>query len=139
MSYYLGFLKNKKDTDSAVVFKSMVRPDRDSYKYFVHVVGPFDTEKGARIELSVLKRRYGVKENPIKGLVTKDGIRKAIALSRKVKKLYGQIRKNNPGKSYHDRKFLQYMKELEKYVIGSAPYIAVLAKAYDQLESAKDS
>jgi len=47
--------------------------------------------------------------------------------------------KGNPGKSYHDQKFLIYMRDLEKYVIGSAPYIATLAKAYEHLESAKDS
>ena len=61
--------------------------------------------------------------------------RKVIAYAKEIHKDY----KENPGQSYHDRKFLAYMKELEKYKVGSQPYIATLAKAYEHLESAKDS
>jgi hypothetical protein len=72
--------------------------------------------------------------------------RQALILTRKVieagKKLFRHEQselRQNPGKSYHDRKFLHYIKELEKYKIGSSPYIATLAKAYEHLESARES
>jgi hypothetical protein len=68
---------------------------------------------------------------------------KALKLTKQVlsfgKEVYRTYREKNPGKSYHDQKFIQYMKDLEKYVVGSAPYIATLAKAYEHLESAKAS
>lgn len=67
---------------------------------------------------------------------------KALRLTRKViahaKDIYKDY-KENPGQSYHDQKFTGYMKELEKYKVGSQPYIATLAKAYEHLESAKES
>lgn len=138
--YYLGFLKN--NTTDVVIFKALKRPNHRDYSYFTKVMGPYRSEKSARSGLVALKRgygEYGYSENPIKGLITKDGIRKAIALTKKVMKLYGKIRKKNPGKSYHDQHFLRYIKDLEKYIIGSAPYIATLAKAYEHLESAKAS
>jgi len=61
--------------------------------------------------------------------------RKVIAYAKDLHKDY----KSNPGQDYHDRKFMAYMKELEKYKIGSPPYIATLAKAYEHLECARDS
>jgi uncharacterized protein YneF (UPF0154 family) len=68
---------------------------------------------------------------------------KALALTKKVlvfgKDVYNIYRKKNPGQEYHDQKFITYMKDLEKYIVGSAPYIATLAKAYEHLQSAKDS
>lgn len=67
---------------------------------------------------------------------------KALRLTRKIysyaKDVYKDY-KENPGKDYHDRKFVAYLKELEKYKIGSNQYIATLAKAYEHLESAKAS
>jgi excinuclease UvrABC nuclease subunit len=67
---------------------------------------------------------------------------KALRLTRKViahaKDIY-QDYQSNPGQDYHDQKFIRYMKELEKYVVGSEPYIRTLAKAYENLEAARDS
>lgn len=136
--YYLGFLKS--NTRDVVVFKSTVKPKPGDFKYFTGVMGPYRTEKETRKSLQAM-RGEGYRENPSQETrkVTKDNIKRMIALSKKVMKLYGQIRKQNPGKSYHDQKFLMYMRDLEKYVIGSAPYIATLAKAYEHLQSAKDS
>jgi len=72
--------------------------------------------------------------------------RQALALTKKIieagKRLFRHERselKQNPGKSYHDRKFLSYLGELEKYKIGSQQYIGALAKAYEHLESARES
>jgi hypothetical protein len=69
--------------------------------------------------------------------------KKALALTKKIVRYAKQLgiheRAENPGESYHDRKFLMYMRELDKYKIGSQPYIATLAKAYEHLESAKAS
>lgn len=82
------------------------------------------------------------KKNPARVISHKQ----ALALTKKVmayaKKLYRHEQagvRENPGAGYHDRKFLAYMKELEKYAIGSQPYIATLAKAYEHLESARAS
>lgn len=67
---------------------------------------------------------------------------KALRLTRKLigyaKELHKDY-KENPGARYHDQQFLMYMKELEKYKVGSEPYIKTLAKAYEHLESAKVS
>ena len=74
--------------------------------------------------------------------------KEALALTKKViaygKKLFkheahGIKYGTNPGEEYHNQRFIRYMRELEKYELGSQKYIATLAKAYDQLESAKDS
>ena len=74
--------------------------------------------------------------------------KQALALTKKViaygKKLFkheahGIKYGTNPGEEYHNKRFIRYMKELEKYELGSQKYIATLAKAYDQLESAHDS
>jgi hypothetical protein len=135
MSYYIGFLK--KDARYAMVFKSIVKPKAQDYTYFVKVIGPYPEEWEAKKTLRDLKH-VGWRENPIKGLVTKDGIRKAIALSKKITKLYGVVRRKNPEVGEHQQKFLFYMQELEKYVVGSVPYIRVLARAYAHLQSVKD-
>lgn len=140
--YYLGFLKE--NTKDVVVFRAIVKPKKGDYSYFTKVMGPYSSEKMARTGLRALKRvygEYGYQENPVKesrAQYLKD-VKRAIALTRKVMKLYGTIRKKNPGKNYHDQKFLMYMRDLEKYIIGSAPYIATLAKAYEHLQSAKES
>lgn len=135
--YYIGFLSI--DLNKMMLFWSDGKPTRQKFPYFGKVVGPYGSEKDARNTMTVVKKAYGYKENPIKGLVTKDGIRKVIALSRRIVKLYGKVRRKNPGEEYHTRKFTQYMRDLEKYKIGSRPYIETLAKAYEQLESARDS
>jgi hypothetical protein len=64
---------------------------------------------------------------------------KAVGITKKLIRAYEAYRKENPGKEYHDKKFLSYIRELEKYKTGSQSYIATLAKAYEHLESAKDS
>lgn len=67
---------------------------------------------------------------------------KAMRLTKKVIAYAKDLREEyqkNPGQNYHDQKFLMYMKELEKYKLGSVPYIGTLAKAYEHLESAKES
>lgn len=203
--YYIGFLK--KDARHAMVFKSIVKPKRDDLTYFVHVMGPYATERSARSRVNLIKR-YGYRENPVgekidkavsyvkrgiraydafkgnpatserqrrfmcaelgrkrAGKKTRTGMKEgqlrdfckknpaqvishaqALKLTKKIlgyaKKLYRHEQagvKGNPGAGYHDRKFLMYMRDLEKYKIGSEPYIATLAKAYEHLESAKDS
>jgi hypothetical protein len=87
-------------------------------------------------------RDFCRKKNPAKVI----SHRQALALTKKIiaygKKLLAHERagvKENPGEQYHNRKFLEYLKELEKYKVGSPPYISTLAKAYEHLESAKDS
>jgi len=267
--YYLGFLKQ--NTRDVVIFKSTKPPRRNEYSYFVRVMGPYQTEEGARKGLHSLKEAYGEygyrenptvesraqycrerqldpskfakesfrtitlgkgkkgviacpkdhyhngrcsvgtrlqtilhpvgakgcrvggtelkkrKRNPISESQIKRGIlhelehttdreiarkiacdhlkedskyythlakmekqykknvmsrAKALKLTKKVfdfaKDVYGTYQEN-PGQEYHDQKFLRFMNELEKYKVGSAPYIATLAKAYEHLESAKDS
>jgi hypothetical protein len=47
--------------------------------------------------------------------------------------------KSNPGERYHSRKFMEYLKGLEKWKVGSPGYIRDLAKAYEHLESANES
>lgn len=164
--YYIGFLK--KDARHAMVFKSIKTPKKDDLTYFVHVMGPYATERTARSRVNLIKR-YGYRENPVGEKIdkavsyVKRGIRaydafkqknpakvishgQALKLTKKIlayaKKLYKHEQagtKSNPGAEYHDKKFIRYLKELEKYKVGSEPYIATLAKAYEHLESAKES
>jgi hypothetical protein len=47
--------------------------------------------------------------------------------------------KSNPGERYHSRKFMEYLKGLEKWKVGSPGYIRDLAKVYEHLESASES
>lgn len=146
MAYYLGFLK--KSVRHVVLFRSIVKPKKTDMTYFVKIMGPYATWKEARNDLTILKRELGYKENPSvserqRRFMCAELGRLRAGKKRKTRMTEKQLRdfcrKNNPGEAYHDQKFMRYMKELEKYVIGSAPYIATLAKAYDQLESAKDS
>jgi len=136
--YYIGFLK--KDARHVMVFKSIKTPKRDDLTYFVKVMGPYGTERTARSRVNLIKR-YGYRENPVGEKLQKVvmGADKAVAITKKLIRAYETLRKENPGAGYHDKKFLMYMKELEKYKLGSAPYIATLAKAYEHLESAKES
>jgi hypothetical protein len=136
--YYIGFLK--KDARHAMVFRSIKTPKKDDLTYFLHVMGPYGTERMARSRVNLMKR-YGYRENPIKEKMQKVvmGADKAISITKKLIRAYETLRHQNPGKSYHDKKFLLYIGELEKYKVGSPPYIATLAKAYEHLESAKES
>ena len=140
--YYIGFLK--KDAEHAMVFKSVVSPKKGDYTYFVKIIGPYPEKAEADMILRNFKA-VGWHDNPV---VNKKRIKnimspeKALRLTRKVisyaKDLHKEY-KSNPGVAYHDKKFLFFMRELEKYKIGSPPYISTLAKAYEHLESAKDS
>jgi hypothetical protein len=47
--------------------------------------------------------------------------------------------KSNPGERYHSRKFMEYLRGLGKWKVGSPGYIRDLAKAYEHLESANES
>lgn len=141
--YYLGFLK--KDAQHAMVFKSMVKPTPNDLTYFVKVLGPYEDKKEADTLLKNLKA-VGWHDNPVKEKLSRKtnmmSPEKALRLTRKVivyaKDLHKDY-KSNPGAEYHDKKFLYFMRELEKYKIGSPPYISTLAKAYEHLESAKAS
>jgi len=135
--YYLGFLK--RSPEHVVIFKSIKKPLANAYRYLVKVMGPYASEGLARGELAVLRREYRYVENPVKNRMSVD---KALKLTKKVIDFSKDIHKTykeNPGAEYHDRKFLLYMRDLEKYAVGSKPYIITLAKAYEHLESAKDS
>jgi len=134
MSFYIGFLKESKE--HAIIFRSIVRPKKSDYTYFIKVIGPYSTWATARTGLKHFK---GYKENPCSNPISREDVREAIALGKKVYRLYKSVRRSNPGKSYHDQHFIEYMKELDKYVVGSPPYIATLAKAYEHLKSAKAS
>jgi hypothetical protein len=80
----------------------------------------------------LLKMEKQYKKNPV-------SVDNAVRITKKLVRAYEAYRKENPGQNYHDQKFIQYMKELEKYTVGSVPYIGTLAKAYEHLESAKES
>lgn len=152
MYYYLGMLhRNLKDV---VVFRTNGKLTAKDNKAFVKVLGPYPTEQAVRDDLRVLKKMKGFRENPspsLRSRYKKSAVKryknvmspeKALRLTRKVmahaKDIYKDYQEN-PGQNYHDQKFLQYMKELEKYKVGSVPYIGTLAKAYEHLESAKES
>lgn len=72
--------------------------------------------------------------------------KQALALTKKViaagKKLFlhekGELRQRNPIEARHVQGFIKGIKEVEKYVVGSRPYIEALAKAYSHLEKAKE-
>ena len=87
-------------------------------------------------------RDYCRRKNPVKVI----SHRQALALTKKIvaygKKLFRHEQagvRENPGINDHMQKFLFYTKELEKYVVGSRPYIELLAKAYEHLESVEAS
>jgi hypothetical protein len=103
-------------TDRAIARKIAMDHLKEDPKYYTH--------------LAKMEKQY--KKNPFSG-------EKAVKLTKKLIRAYEAFRQENPGKSYHDQKFMSYMKELEKYAIGSVPYIGTLAKAYEHLESAKES
>lgn len=136
MAYYIGFLKTS--PKHTVVFRSVVKPKKKDLTYFLKIVGPFADEGEAYHCLYELKKDYGVRDNPVKDPITKRDIIRAIGLTRKVVKMYGKIRKKNPGQGYHEQKFVQYMSQLEKYVVGSKLYMMILAKAYEHVKSIRD-
>lgn len=128
--YYIGFLKN--DPRHAVLFKSVETPTKKNYAYFVAVSGPYNSWRAAKYSLEVLKDSDKVKENPVKNRLIKKEVVRATALTKKLIRMFGVIRKHNPGAT---GRFLQYMKQLEKFVIGSKEYAEVLAKAYKEIET----
>lgn len=48
-------------------------------------------------------------------------------------------RHKNPGEQYHNLMFQRYLKDSDVFKIGSQPYIAAIAKAYEHLKSAQAS
>jgi hypothetical protein len=85
-------------------------------------------------------RDFCRKKNPAKYLSD----RQALALTKRVmaagKKLLRHERseiRRNPEEQKHVDKFIEHMKTLEKYVVGSKPYIEALAKAYEHVQVAK--
>jgi hypothetical protein len=106
-------------TDRAIARKIACDHLKEDPKYYTH--------------LAKMEKMY--KKNIMSAAKALKLTKKVIAHSRDIYKTY----KENPGAGYHDRKFLQYIKELEKYKLGSPPYISTLAKAYEHLESAKES
>ena len=82
--------------------------------------------------------RYG---NPLKNSISD---KQALALTKKViaygKKLLkheqSELRRGNPVNEHLD-KFIRGMKTLERYAVGSKPYIDALAKTYADLQVAK--
>lgn len=103
-------------TDRAIARKIAMDHLKEDPRYYTH--------------LTKMEKQY--KRNPFSA-------EKAVGITKKLIRAYEAYRQENPGKAYHDQKFIQHMKELEKYKIGSAPYIGALAKAYEHLESAKES
>ena len=71
--------------------------------------------------------------------------KQALALTKKVimygKKLLlhekSELRRKNPIEARHVQGFIRGIKELDKYIVGSKPYIAALAKAYNYLQEVK--
>jgi excinuclease UvrABC nuclease subunit len=110
MKHYIGFLKI--DLDKMLYFTSDKKPTRFTHWYFGKVLGPYSSESEARNTMGVLKRGYGYRENPVR-----------------------KNRKNNPGDDFHVRRFIRYMKELEKYKVGSCEYKVALARANEHMES----
>jgi len=101
----------------------------------LHPVGSRGCPKGG-LELKKRKR------NPAKVISHKQAFvltKKILAYAKKLYRHEQKGMKENPGVNYHQQKFLFYMSQLEKYVIGSKPYIELLAKAYEHLESAEAS
>lgn len=118
--HYIGFLKN--DLNVMMYFTSKTKPTRHTHGYFGKVLGPYDSEIDARNTMNVLKRGYGYRENPCRCNPLRRG-----------------KRKSNPGEQYHNTMFMRYLKESDKYKIGSPQYVATIAKAYEHLKSAQAS
>lgn len=131
--YYIGFLKN--DPNHAVLFKSIKKPTREDYRFFISVSGPYGSWREAKYSLDILKGRdRGIKENPVKYPITKADIKRSVGLTRKLIRMFGTLRKKNPS---NVGKFLTYMQQLEKLVVGSKEYAQVLAKAYQEMQAIK--
>lgn len=132
--YYIGFLK--KNANCAFVFKSYIKPKSGTHHWFKKILGPYPTETEANTLLSNLKS-VGWRDNPV-AETNMMSASKAMKLTRKVishaRDLYSTY-KENPGRVYHEREFRLFMKDLEKYKIGSPPYIQALARAFEHLKS----
>lgn len=137
MKHYIGFLKN--DLNKMLYFTSDKKPTRHTHWYFGKVLGPYRSEIEARDTMSVLKRGYGYRENPVRSNAV--STKEALALTKKVLSYAERIQrgyeayKKNPGEIYHTRKFLKYMKELEKHKLGSCQYMVTLAKANEHVKA----
>jgi hypothetical protein len=47
--------------------------------------------------------------------------------------------RRNPGEEWHNRRFMEWLRESDKYKLGSIPYISAIARAYENLEAAQES
>jgi hypothetical protein len=86
-------------------------------------------------------RKYGMK-NPAQVISHKQALQLVKKVMTYAKKLYKHEKagvKENPGKMYHEREFRLHMRDMEKYKLGSAPYIAALARAFEHLKSYKQA
>lgn len=109
---------------------------------------------GVGTRLQTILHPVGTRGCPVGGLELKKRMRnsanylsdrQALALTKKVialgKKLFkheqSEIRQN-PEEQKHAGRFVAHMKTLEKYAVGSKPYIEALAKAYEHLQAAKE-
>lgn len=113
MKHYIGFLKT--DLNKMLYFTSEKKPTRFTHWYFGKVLGPYESESGALNTMGVLKRGYGYRSNPVRGKRT--------------------TRRKNPGEDFHVRKFIKFMKELDKYELGSCKYQITLAKANEHMRA----
>jgi hypothetical protein len=112
-------------TDRVIARKIACDHLKEDPKYYTH--------------LAAMEKTY--KRNPSKKYMSD---RRALALTKKIiaygKRLFkheqSEIRKGNPA-SDHMSKFIRGMKTLERYAVGSKPYIEALAKTYADLQAAK--
>jgi hypothetical protein len=135
--YYLGFLKT--NTKDVVIFKSIKKPHKKDYNYFTGVMGPYGSEVEARKSLSAMRGR-GYRANPAKYMSDKQALaltKKMIAVGKKLLKHERSEIRRNPEEKEHVSQFLHHMKTLEKYALGSKPYIETLAKAYEHMQAVK--
>lgn len=111
-------------TDRAIARKIACDHLREDPKYYTY--------------LAKMEKMY--KKNPKKYMSD----RQALALTKKViaygkrlaKHEQSEIRRGNPA-SGHIGKFVEQMKTLEKYAVGTKEYIDKLAEAYSHLKAAK--
>ena len=115
-------------------------------KDFCMKKNPMSVDKAAKLARKTIDFGKDVyktyKENPVRVISHKQ----AFVLTKKIvayaKKLYAHEKKgmkHNPGEAYHSAKFQAYMIELSRYESGSIPYLTTLAKAYEHLESQRES
>lgn len=153
--YYIGFFET--DMNKMMMFYSPSKPTKREFSYFGKVLGPYKSEQDVKNTMKVLQRTYGYstygyRPNPMKVASHKQAlgmIQKVMKYAKKLMKheLHGMVGskckackyKKNPGEQYHNQKFMTYLRDSDKFKIGSQQYIEAIAKAYEHLKSAQDS